>query len=55
MKNKKKDELIFPEPQIVENVHEAAVRARIRAQLDLPMNKRTNFLRVRLPSGGSAV
>jgi len=40
---------------IVENVHEAALRARIRALLSLPMNKRTNFLRTRLSSGGSCI
>ena len=40
---------------VVENVHEAALRARIRALLSLPMNKRTNFLRTRLPSGGSCI
>ena len=27
----------------------------IRRQLALPMNKRTNFLRVRLPNGGSCL
>jgi hypothetical protein len=30
-------------------------RERIRARLALPMEKRTNFLRVRLPSGGTAL
>jgi len=43
------------QPVLVENVHEAALRARIRALLKLPMNKRTNFLRSRLPSGGSCI
>jgi hypothetical protein len=27
----------------------------IRRQLALPMNKRTNFLRIRLPNGGSSL
>lgn len=27
----------------------------IRRQLDLPMHKRTNFLRIRLPNGGSSL
>lgn len=30
-----------------------AQREQIRARLALPMNKRTNFLRIRLLSGGS--
>jgi hypothetical protein len=30
-------------------------RQRLRERLSLPMSKRTNFLRVRLPSGGSAI
>jgi len=29
--------------------------AMIRRQLALPMNKRTNFLRLRLPDGGSCL
>jgi hypothetical protein len=29
--------------------------AMIRRQLALPMNQRTNFLRVRLPNGGSCL
>ena len=32
-----------------------AEREQIRLLLSLPMNRRTHFLRVRLPSGGSAL
>lgn len=32
-----------------------ALRDQIRRLLALPMNRRTNFLRVRLPGGGSAL
>jgi hypothetical protein len=34
---------------------ERALREQIRRLLAKPMNKRTHFLRVRLPSGGSAL
>jgi hypothetical protein len=34
---------------------ERAIREQIRSLLSLPMNHRTNFLRVRLPGGGSAL
>jgi len=34
---------------------ELALRQQIRALLRLPMSKRTHFLRVRLPGGGSAL
>ncbi len=34
---------------------EAELTALIRRQLALPMNKRTNFLRLRLPNGGSCL
>jgi hypothetical protein len=34
---------------------EEADRRRIRAILSKPMNKRTHFLRVRLPNGGSSI
>ena len=34
---------------------ERALVEMIRRQLALPPNKRTNFLRVRLPNGGSAL
>jgi hypothetical protein len=39
----------------VKKENERAVREQIRRLLGLPMNKRTHFLRVRLPSGGSAL
>jgi hypothetical protein len=34
---------------------ELAIRQQIRHLLSMPMNKRTHFLRVRLPLGGSAL
>lgn len=34
---------------------ERALVELIRRQLALPVNKRTNFLRVRLPNGGTAL
>jgi hypothetical protein len=34
---------------------ERAFREQIRRLLSLPMNRRTHFLRVRLPGGGSAL
>ncbi len=34
---------------------ERAQREQIRRLLALPMNRRTHFLRVRLPGGGSAL
>ena len=34
---------------------ERALVALIRRQLALPPNKRTNFLRVRLPNGGTSL
>jgi hypothetical protein len=34
---------------------ERVIRHRIRKLLSLPMNRRTHFLRVRLPGGGSAL
>lgn len=39
----------------LEKENERAVREQIRRLLSLPMNKRTHFLRVRLPGGGSAL
>jgi hypothetical protein len=39
----------------LEKENERAVRERIRRLLALPMNKRTHFLRVRLPLHGSAL
>jgi hypothetical protein len=39
----------------VDDIYDAALRARIDAILKLPMNKRTNFLRKRLPNGGSII
>jgi hypothetical protein len=35
--------------------NERAIREQIRRLLAHPMNKRTNFLRVRLPGGGSCL
>jgi len=35
--------------------NERALRAQIRRLLSLPMNKRTHFLRVRMPFGGSSL
>jgi hypothetical protein len=35
--------------------NEEAIRRRIQSLLALPPAKRTNFLRVRLPNGGSAL
>ena len=35
--------------------NERAIREQIRRLLKLPMNRRTHFLRVRLPGGGSAL
>jgi hypothetical protein len=35
--------------------NERAIRQQIRQLLSLPMNKRTHFLRVRLPGGGSCL
>jgi hypothetical protein len=35
--------------------NERSVRDQIRRLLSLPMNKRTHFLRVRLPFGGSSL
>lgn len=39
----------------LEKESERAVREQIRLLLSLPMNKRTHFLRVRLPGGGSSL
>jgi hypothetical protein len=35
--------------------NDRAIREQIRRLLSLPMNKRTHFLRVRLPGGGSSL
>jgi hypothetical protein len=35
--------------------NQLSVRDQIRRLLALPMNKRTHFLRLRLPSGGSTL
>jgi hypothetical protein len=35
--------------------NERAMREQIRKLLSLPMNRRTHFLRVRLPGGGSSL
>lgn len=39
----------------LEKENERGVREQIRRLLSLPMNKRTHFLRVRLPGGGSSL
>jgi len=39
----------------LEKENERAIREQIRRLLSLPMNKRTHFLRVRLPGGGSSL
>jgi hypothetical protein len=41
--------------EALEKENERAIREQIRRLLDLPMNRRTHFLRVRLPHGGSAL
>ena len=42
----------LPQPERVDMDHDIHM---IRNLLALPPNKRTNFLRVRLPNGGSAI
>ncbi len=47
-----------PKPErlrALEKENERAIREQIRRLLSLPMNKRTHFLRVRLPGGGSSL
>ncbi len=39
----------------LEKEDDRSVREQIRVLLRLPMNKRTHFLRIRLPSGGSII
>jgi hypothetical protein len=39
----------------LEKENDRAVRDQIRRLLSLPMHKRTHFLRVRLPFGGSSL
>ena len=39
----------------LEKETERAIRDQIRRLLSLPTNKRTHFLRVRLPGGGSCL
>ena len=41
--------------EALKRASERAVRQQIRRLLALPMNKRTHFLRVRLPFGGSSL
>jgi len=50
MKNNRKKELSF-----LKKESERALIEQIRRLLALPMNKRTHFLRKRLPGGGSYV
>ncbi|MDQ2668232.1 MAG: hypothetical protein M3Z05_19860 [Gemmatimonadota bacterium] len=42
-------------PSALKRESERALVEQIRRQLALPPEKRTNFLRVRLPNGGSAL
>jgi len=44
-----------PKRASLKKENERALREQIRRLLSLPMNKRTHFLRLRLPSGGSAL
>ena len=47
-----------PRSKILESLRKESDRAtidQIRRLLALPMNKRTHFLRVRMPNGGSAL
>lgn len=41
--------------EIMRQSADEELRQMIRRQLALPMNKRTNFLRLRLPNGGSCL
>jgi hypothetical protein len=50
---KKKPE--FDEHDALKRESERALVEQIRRQLALPPNKRTNFLRVRLKNGGTAL
>ncbi len=51
MKKKKRE----PAKAVLRRESERALVEQIRRQLALPPSKRTNFLRVRLPNGGSAL
>ena len=52
MKKKKPER---PNSSALKRESERALVQQIRRQLALPPSKRTNFLRVRLPNGGSAL
>jgi hypothetical protein len=54
-KKKKTKKLRAKSLEALKKESERAVIQQIRGLLALPMNKRTHFLRVRLPSGGSAL
>jgi hypothetical protein len=41
--------------EVMRQASEQELTDLIRRQLALPMNKRTNFLRIRLPNGGSCL
>jgi hypothetical protein len=49
-KNARKAEL-----RALKKESERALRDQIRRLLELPMNRRTHFLRVRLPGGGTSL
>jgi len=52
---KKKKKLRAKSLQALKKESEQEAMQQIRRLLALPMNKRTHFLRIRLPSGGSAL
>jgi hypothetical protein len=52
---KKKQKSRKTELEELRKESDRAEREQIRLLLSLPMNKRTHFLRLRLPNGGSAL
>jgi hypothetical protein len=52
---KKEDSKRRREAEALRAECERVDRERIRARLDLPVDQRLNFLRVRLPGGGSCL
>jgi hypothetical protein len=53
--SKKKANVAKRKPSALERETQRALVEQIRRLLALPMNKRTNFLRVRRPGGGSHI
>jgi hypothetical protein len=51
--SKKSTKAVAAQQAALKRESERALIEQIRRLLDLPMNKRTHFLRVRHPSGGS--